>query len=133
MNSLASRLLVVAALWSLVVLLAAGIVLSQLYRGSVERAFDERLQVYLKALVAAVSTAPEEGDFSPGNFGEPRFDLPLSGWYWQIRPVGERRGETITSPSLFDQPLPLLSELGVDVIQTVRGLGYLLTPPGNAS
>jgi two-component system OmpR family response regulator len=24
-------------------------------------------------------------------------------------------------------------KLGVDVIQTVRGLGYLLTPPGNAS
>jgi two-component system OmpR family response regulator len=23
-------------------------------------------------------------------------------------------------------------KLGVDVIQTVRGLGYLLTPPGNA-
>ena len=24
-------------------------------------------------------------------------------------------------------------KLGVDVIQTVRGLGYLLAPPGNAS
>jgi signal transduction histidine kinase len=130
MRSLASRLLLVAALWSLVVLLAAGIVLSQLYRGAVERSFDERLQVYLKALVAAVSTAPDEGDFSPGNFGEPRFDLPLSGWYWQIRPVGERRGETITSPSLFDQPLPLLSELGVGETRGFTREAYVNGPGG---
>jgi signal transduction histidine kinase len=129
-GSLASRLLVVAALWSVTVLLAAGLVLMQLYRTSVERAFDERLHVYLKAIVAAVSTAPREGEFNPGNFGEPRFDTPLSGWYWQIRPVGERRSETLTSPSLFEQTLPVLADLGVGETRGFTREAYVTGPGG---
>jgi signal transduction histidine kinase len=129
-GSLAGRLLGVAALWSLVVLIVAGVVLSQLYRRSVERSFDDRLNVYLRTLVASVSAAPEDGEFSPGNFGEPRFDLPLSGWYWQIRPIGERRGEALTSPSLFAQPLPLLSELGVGETRGVTREAYVTGPGG---
>lgn len=129
-GSLASRLLVVAALWSVTVLLVAGFVLLQFYRTSVERAFDERLHVYLKAIVAAVSTSPGEGAFNPGNFGEPRFDTPLSGWYWQIRPVGENGGDSQTSPSLFDQMLPVLAELGVGETRGVTREAYVTGPGG---
>jgi signal transduction histidine kinase len=129
-GSLANRLLLVAALWSLVVLLVAGLVLLQLYRTSTERAFDERLHVYLKAIVAAVSTAPDEGSFNPGNFGEPRFDVPLSGWYWQIRNVGSRRGQIINSPSLYEQTLPALGDLGVGETRGFTREAYVTGPGG---
>lgn len=112
-GSLAARLFLVSALWSLAVLALAGIILSSVYRGTVERAFDARLHIYLKSIVAAVAAAGDEHELNVGNLGEPRFDLPLSGWYWQIRPTGINGGETINSPSLWDQNLPSLRDLGI--------------------
>jgi signal transduction histidine kinase len=86
-NSLAFRLIAGASLWSAIALVVAGVILTSLYRDTVERAFDERLSVYLKTLVGNLATqAPGQlGD--PGNLGEQRFELIYSGWYWQIRQV----------------------------------------------
>ena len=55
-SSLALRLFFSAAAWTVVMLVVAGIVLSSLYRAAVERAFDRRLNVYLRTLVADVAT-----------------------------------------------------------------------------
>lgn len=84
-HSLAFRLIAGASLWSAVALVVAGVILTSLYRDTVERGFDERLSVYLKTLVGNLATqAPGQlGD--PGNLGEQRFELIYSGWYWQIR------------------------------------------------
>ena len=60
-NSLALRLFLWAAGWTLAIILVTGIVLSSLYREAVERAFDGRLQVYLRTLVADLA-APEVPD-----------------------------------------------------------------------
>ena len=49
-NSLALRLFLSATVWTVLILLVTGFVLSGLYRDSVERAFDRRLGVYLKTL-----------------------------------------------------------------------------------
>ena len=59
LNSLALRLFFSATTWTVVILVVTGIVLSSLYRAAVERAFDRRLGVYLRTLVADVAT-PEE-------------------------------------------------------------------------
>ncbi len=74
-------------LWSAVSLVAAGIILVALYRQSVERGFDERLDVLLKTLIAQMVSDEEDTVAlrEPGNLGEPRFNLPLSGWYWMVR------------------------------------------------
>src|SRR5256886_8040638 len=86
LNSLALRLFFSATTWTVVILVVTGIVLSSIYRAAVERAFDRRLGVYLRTLVADVAT-PEEngGQFSP-SIREAPFQLPLSGWYWQVTP-----------------------------------------------
>ena len=55
-NSLPLRLFFSAAAWTVVTLVVTGIVLSSLYRGAVERAFDRRLGVYLHTIVADVAT-----------------------------------------------------------------------------
>src|ERR1700686_4749642 len=82
-NSLALRLFFSAATWTVVILLVTGIVLSSLYRAAVERSFDGRLGVYLRTLVADVASPDESSDKFPQSLGEPLFELPLSGWYWQ--------------------------------------------------
>src|SRR4029077_5502077 len=81
-NSLALRLFLSATAVTVVILLITGVVLSSLYRQGVERSLPRRLDVYLKTRVADVS-APEEAEKFPQTLGEPLFDLPLSGWYWQ--------------------------------------------------
>src|ERR1700722_20817911 len=82
-NSLALRLFVSATSWAVVILIVTGIVLSSLYRQAVERAFDRRLDVYLRTLVADVASPEEGNDKFPQSIGEPLVELPLSGWYWQ--------------------------------------------------
>ncbi|HEY6080626.1 MAG TPA: hypothetical protein VIW29_17550, partial [Polyangiaceae bacterium] len=68
----------------MIILVVTGIVLSSIYRSAVERAFDRRLGVYLRTLVADVAAPEENVDKFPQSIGEPLFDLPLSGWYWQV-------------------------------------------------
>ena len=64
-NSLALRLFFSATTWIVVILVLAGIVLSGVYRAAVERAFDRRLQVYLRTLVADVATPDEVSERFP--------------------------------------------------------------------
>ena len=103
-NSLALRLIAASALWSMVALVAAGLILTSLYRQAVERAFDERLGLNLRALVGSLATQDRSKPTYPGSLGEQRFELSYSGWYWQIR-----RGGTgpvvLASRSLFTDVL----------------------------
>jgi signal transduction histidine kinase len=111
-NSLALRLFLSATAVTVVILLITGVVLSSLYRDGVERSFDRRLDVYLKTLVADVS-APEEVEKLPQSLGEPLFDLPLSGWYWQTTRLNAPKPEVKSSRSLWDAGLPHLEDLNV--------------------
>src|SRR5690349_24980770 len=81
LNSLALRLFFSATTWTVVILVVTGIVLSSIYRAAVERAFDGRLRVYLRSLVAVVATAEENAGTLHQSIGELPFDLPPSGWY----------------------------------------------------
>jgi signal transduction histidine kinase len=103
-NSLSLRLLRSAALWIVFALAAAAIILTSLYRSTVENAFDERLGVYLKSLIAAVASQRSDELADPGNLGEQRFERLYSGWYWQIRRVAD--GQVLLwSDSLFTDEL----------------------------
>ncbi len=111
-NSLALRLFLSATAVIVVILLITGVVLSSLYRDGAERSFDRRLDVYLKTLVADIS-APEEAEKFPQSLGEPLFDLPLSGWYWQTTRLNAPKPEVKSSRSLWDGGLPHLEDLKV--------------------
>ncbi len=112
-NSLALRLFVSATAWAVVILLITGIVLSSLYRHAVERAFDRRLGVYLRTLVADVAAPEDASEKFPQSLGEPLFELPLSGWYWQVTRVDPGKHEVRSSRSLWDGGLPHLQDQGV--------------------
>src|SRR4051812_12339264 len=113
-NSLALRLFVTATLWTVVILVGTAILLSSLYRQAVERSFDHRLSVYLRSLVADVASPDLRPDKFPQSLGEPLFELPLSGWYWQVTRVdGNKDGGA--SRSLGGRQLkPLSRQEGAD-------------------
>jgi signal transduction histidine kinase len=130
-NSLALRLFLSATAWIVIILLITGVVLSTLYRHAVERAFDRRLGVYVRVLVADLA-APEEsaGDKFPSTLGEPLFELPLSGWYWQITRLDPDKPEIHSSPSLWDGGLPHLQDRGIPADATGTREGYVDGPEG---
>src|ERR1700722_13524084 len=109
-NSLAVRLFIWATAWTVVILIITGIALSTLYRHAVERAFDRRLDVYLRTLVADVASPEEGGEKFPQSIGEPLFELPLSGWYWQVTRLDTKAPEVHSSRSLWDSILPRLPD-----------------------
>jgi signal transduction histidine kinase len=109
-SSLALRLFLSATVWTVVILLVTGFVLSGLYRQAVERAFDRRLGVYLKTLIADIAS-PDIPIAKTGQMlGEPLFELPLSGWYWQVTRLDRAQPETASSRSLWDRGLPHLAD-----------------------
>jgi signal transduction histidine kinase len=120
-GSLAFRLVLSAIAWSAVALAAAGLLLTELYRAGVERNFDERLQVYQKAIVGLIASTSEGAPLEIGALGEPRFLLPLTGWYWIVRDTDG--GTVAASPSLFGDELetPAAPEDGSVAASTVIG------------
>ena len=109
-NSLALRLFIWATACTVVILIITGVALSTLYRHAVERAFDRRLDVYLRTLVADVASPEEGSDKYPQSIGEPLFELPLSGWYWQVTRLDGKTPEVHASRSLWDSNLPRLAD-----------------------
>jgi signal transduction histidine kinase len=109
-NSLAVRLFLWATACTVVILIITGVALSTLYRHAVERAFDRRLDVYLRTLVADVASPEEGGEKFPQSIGEPLFELPLSGWYWQVTRLDTKTPEVHSSRSLWDSNLPKLPD-----------------------
>ncbi|TMJ24654.1 MAG: sensor histidine kinase [Alphaproteobacteria bacterium] len=130
LNSLALRLFFSATTWTVVILLVTGIVLSSIYRTAVERAFDRRLGVYLRGLVADVATPEENAGKFPQSVGEPLFDLPLSGWYWQVTRLDAPTPDVRSSRSLWDATLPRLADLAASSAGGAEHGGYAGGPEG---
>ncbi len=127
-NSLALRLFFSATTWIVVILVITGVVLSGVYRSAVERAFDRRLGVYLRTLVADVATPDEAQERFPQSLGEPLFELPLSGWYWQVTRLDTARPEVRSSRSLWDGTLTHLDESGATSTPGGARQGYIDGP-----
>ncbi|HEY8581210.1 MAG TPA: ATP-binding protein [Beijerinckiaceae bacterium] len=129
-SSIARRLFVGATIWSTLVLVIAGVFLSAVYRNAAERAFDDRLGVYLRALVADIALSGDDAASAPGQLGEPQFELTQSGWYWQITRLDGQSPTIRASRSLFAARLPRLSELGVGPDATGLRRGSAEGPDG---
>jgi signal transduction histidine kinase len=129
-SSLATRLFLSASAWLVVILAITGVVLSSVYRDATERAFDRRLNLYLRTLIAEVATPDEPPDRQFQSLGEPLFELPLSGWYWQITRTDTDKPDVRASRSLWDKKLPKLEEQGIELTAAGIRLGYVDGPEG---
>ncbi len=125
---IATRLFYAAALWSIALLVLTGLILTTIYRRNTERAFDDRLGVYLRAIVSDVANPGDDTRTEPGQLGEPRFELALSGWYWQITRMDMQNAEVRASRSLFASRLPKLADLNVEPELGGLRRGYAVGP-----
>ncbi|WMT87393.1 HAMP domain-containing histidine kinase [Pelagibacterium sp. 26DY04] len=96
--SLRWRLLLGAAVWIGLALVALGLLMVQLFRTHVEASTELDLNASLNRLVAQIDPAGLAAFERP--LSDPRYDLPYGGLYWQVEDV--QRGEVIRSSSLFD-------------------------------
>ncbi len=101
-NSLSFRLAASAALWITAALVAAGFVLSGLFRDHVERNFERQILLQLDRLAAVSEVGPDGAVKLKRLLADPRFETPYSGWYWQ---VAGGAGQVLRSRSLWDQVL----------------------------
>jgi signal transduction histidine kinase len=94
----------------------------------VERAFDRRLSVYLKTLIADIASPEIPNDKAGQTLSEPMFELPLSGWYWQVVRTDGSRVEAHSSRSLWDSVLPRLQERSVEASSDGTRRAYVQGP-----
>ena len=101
-GSLTRRMIVVAALWISLLLLAGGFALERVQTASVVRNFDDQLEYVLNAMIAASEIGPD-GEV---RFNRPpadqRFIEPYSGVYFQVSGEG---ADAFPSRSLWDRRL----------------------------
>lgn len=108
--SLARRLLIGAAIWSLIVLVGGAVALSAIYRNQTLQLLDEELDGTLIALSRAVEV-DEKGalDYRTEALpSDPAYGIPLSGRYWAIVRTDEGGAyiADLRPQSLWDGPVP---------------------------
>jgi signal transduction histidine kinase len=94
-TSLAFRLTAIAVVWAVLGLVAGGYLLSQLFRQSVERTFDRRLEADIDALIAGHEKNAALKVVSVEPPSDPRYGNVFSGWYWQISPLESKDGRLV--------------------------------------
>lgn len=123
-RSIAVRLAVSALLSSAAILVIAAWILTTLYRENTERAFDSRLLVYANNLATDL-VSPNDSESRSFALGDPRFDLPLSGWYWQVGKADAKPRDLRTSRSLVGVPLKGPDQAGTATLGQIRqGYGH---------
>jgi signal transduction histidine kinase len=107
--SLTRRLLLssIAILGAL--LASGGGLLSFGFRRAAEARFEEHLDAWCQALVASLAVDPGGALDARRGLGDPRFERPLSGWYWEVSQSGRRMA---ASRSLWDAEMPAVAETG---------------------
>ncbi|MGE0723313.1 MAG: sensor histidine kinase [Alphaproteobacteria bacterium] len=139
MRSLRARLLLGAALWIGLALLVTWLAISALLRGTVERAFEARLDATLVSLLATIE-ADDEGLDLARPLPDPEYGRVGSGWYWQVLDAGKvhLRSRSLLAGDLAPGALPAPGERAVADLAgphgaPIRALMRTLTVPGAAA
>jgi len=104
-RSLSTRLILSSAAVAVVLLLTAALLLITLFQSALERNFDARLRAVLDSLLAEVEVGPNGAPVLDSQLADARFGLPLSGWYWQVKPLSGDTAQDLASASLLEKRL----------------------------
>ena len=127
-GSIARRMLVAAAIWSVAGLAAAGWSLAALYEGETEQRLDDELDQTIITLTSAVDTSPS-GEVTYNNSPLPndeRFNRTYSGWYWayiDLNLEAKTFAPLQESQSLFNTRPAIPSKLIATAIEPARRAG----------
>jgi len=84
-TSLRFRLALAAGLWAAIAMVAGFFLLSSIFRAHVTEQFYEELGVHVEELERLNGLADGATGTLQTRFSDPRYDIPLSGYYWQVR------------------------------------------------
>lgn len=108
-NSLAFRLVVLAAVWSLIVLTVTAFVLRYVYEDSVKKNYKLSLNADLSSLAGSLTSEEkdENGNLKIAKLAAPEYGFVLSGRYWQIQVLDAKEGtkDLYHSDSLLDEKI----------------------------
>jgi signal transduction histidine kinase len=104
-KSLRLRLLVAAAISLIIAVLLAGVALVGVFERYVVRRIGAELDTYVRQLAANVSLSADGSLQISRQLADPRFDIPLSGLYWQVS--DDATGAKSRSRSLWDHVIEL--------------------------
>lgn len=122
-QSLRLRLILAGAIAVCMALALAGWMLVALFGAHAERLAVAELSVQLDHLIAGLETDPASGALiQTAPPGDPRFDLPFGGRYWQIAAPD---GTLLRSRSLWDASLPLPADTLADGAEHVHKMDAL--------
>lgn len=108
-NSLRFRLALAAGFWATIAMVAGFFVLSSIFRAHVTEQFYEELGVHVEELERLHSLDDEPPRTLQAQFSDPRYDLPLSGYYWEVRST---QGGGTVSASLVGRSIGQIPEDG---------------------
>lgn len=99
MRSIRGRLFVFAALWITLALVGAWVVIGHVLHRFIEDRYHAEMQAVAEALIASAEVDAGGHVVLGAPPADPRFGLPLSGWFWQVA-----TGTVVVakSPSLLD-------------------------------
>lgn len=131
-GSIARRMLVAAAIWSVVVLLIAGWSLQAFYRTETDQQLDLSLDDTLRTLAGAVNSA--QGQITVDDAKLPRderFSLPLLGRYWAFIDLSAENEVVRTRKSLsfFDEDAGVAADVRAEALKQ-KGAVLHLDAPG---
>lgn len=111
MVSLKQRLITAATIWIAIGFVAAGFVFSAIFRHEVTTQFYDELYVHLEELQRLTQFASGERPHLQRDLSDPRYDIPLSGYYWEIQQADKVLAR---SSSLMDHTLPTPPDKPID-------------------
>ncbi len=106
-GSLSRRMIIIAAGWITLLLIAGGLALDRVLVNAVSDNFDDQMEYVLTAMIASAEIGPDGEVRLNRPLGDQRFLEPNSGLYWQISGKGKM---PFPSRSLWDRTLRV--ELG---------------------
>lgn len=104
-QSLRTRLALAAAGWVAIAMVAAFFLLSSIFRAHVTRQFYGELADHVEELERINLSAGPPSDTLQARFSDPRYEVPLSGYYWELR---ARTGVLAASASLDGRSIGVL-------------------------
>lgn len=121
-KSLSARLLTFSAIATALALLATAILLKILFQSYFQERIESELEVFLGQLADRTSLNVS-GEVNVTPLSDPRFEKPLSGYYWQVDLAGQ---EPLLSPSSWSGPIQvaqpgLLGEITFQSSETSQG------------
>lgn len=105
-QSLTLRVIVISTILAFASLIVAATIIQGLYASSIEKRFDDTLKAQLFNVITSVSLSDDKQLTGAPNLGDTRYNIPMSGWYWQVAPVTPNVTGSLRSTSLVDADLP---------------------------